>query len=108
MAQTQNYDATYIPKNNNGNGANGKNGNGLNGKNGNGIAINGKNGKNGLLKSLNNVKDYSGITKFGRSTDQLINIGVNASTGNYGGAAIGAATFVNFKDSTRSKRNKQE
>ena len=50
MAQTQNYDATYIPKNNNGNGANGKNGNGLNGKNGNGIAINGKNGKNGLLK----------------------------------------------------------
>ena len=94
MAQTQNYDATYIPKNNNGNGTNG---NGTNGKNGNGLTVNGKNGKNGLLKSLENVKDYSGITKFGRNADQLANIGVNVSTGNYGGAAIGAATYGTSK-----------
>ena len=56
---TKNYDATFIPKN-----GNGTNGNGTNGKNGNGLAVNGKNGKNGLLKSLNNVKDYSGTVSY--------------------------------------------
>ena len=106
MGKTNNYVTTQVasPMNRNGNGngngkvnGNGVNGNGLNGKNGNGLAVNGKNGKNGILKGLNNVKDYSGITKIGRSTDQLINIGVNASTGNYVGAGIGAATFATSK-----------
>ena len=87
------YKVDYVPKNGNGNG----NGNGVNGKNGNGLTVNGKNGKNGFLKGLENVKDYSGITKFGRSADQLTNIGVNVSTGNYVGAGIGAATFATSK-----------
>ena len=100
--QQQGYETKFTPKNGNGvngNGGNGNgvNGNGVNGKNGNGLTVNGKNGKNGILKGLNNVKDYSGITKIGRSTDQLINIGVNASTGNYVGAGIGAATFATSK-----------
>lgn len=100
--QSNEYQTQFTSKNvNNGNGngvnGNGTNGNGTNGKNGNGLTVNGKNGKNGFLKGLENVTDYSGMTKFGRSTDQLINIGVNASTGNYGGAAIGAATFATSK-----------
>jgi hypothetical protein len=84
------YKVDYVAKNDNGT-------NGTNGKNGNGLTVNGKNGKNGFLKSLENVKDYSGITKFGRNADQLANIGVNLSTGNYGGAAIGAATYGTSK-----------
>ena len=95
--QQQGYETKFTPKNGNGVNGNGVNGNGVNGKNGNGLTVNGKNGKNGILKGLNNVKDYSGITKIGRSTDQLINIGVNASTGNYVGAGIGAATFATSK-----------
>jgi len=95
--QSNEYQTQFTSKKvNNGNG-NGTNGNGTNGKNGNGLTVNGKNGKNGFLKSLENVKDYSGITKFGRNADQLANIGVNVSTGNYGGAAIGAATYGTSK-----------
>jgi len=51
---------------------------------------------NQFLKGMKNVKNYSGITKaakIGRGADQLANIGVSLSTGNYVGAGIGAATY---------------
>ena len=106
--QQQGYETQFTPRNGNGvngNGVNGNgvNGNGVNGKNGNGLAVNGKNGKNVFLKGMENVKDYSGITKFGRSVDQLANIGVNVSTGNYVGAGIGAATY----GTSKALQNKQ-
>ena len=98
-----NYNIAYEPvngngnglngKNGNGNGINGKNGNGINGKNGNGLAAN---GKNGIFKGLENVNKYSGLSKL-RDADQLANIGLNLSTGNYGGAAIGTATYGTSK-----------
>ena len=72
------------------------NGNGTNGKNGNGLTVNGKNGKNGFLKGMENVKNYSGLGKL-RDADQLANIGVNVSTGNYVGAGIGVATYGTSK-----------
>ena len=86
-------------KNGNGNGVNGKNGNGVNGKNGNGITVN---GKNGIFKGLKNVKNYSGLGKL-RDADQLTNIGFNLTTGNYGGAAIGTATY----GTSKALQNKQ-
>ena len=89
-----NYEVNYTPRNPNGNG-NG-NGNGVNGKNGNGIAVNGKNGKNGILKRMENVKNYSGLGKL-RDVDQIANIGLNVSTGNVGGAALGVATYGTSK-----------
>ena len=102
---TQIYDATFISKN--GNGVNGRNWEGqewgVNGRNGNGLTVNGKNGKNGFLKGLGNVNKYSGITKIGRSADQLANIGVNVSTGNYVGAGIGVATY----GTSKALQNKQ-
>ena len=79
----------------NGNG----NGNGVNGKNGNGITVN---GKNGIFKGLKNVKNYSGLGKL-RDADQLTNIGFNLTTGNYGGAAIGTATY----GTSKALQNKQ-
>ena len=94
----ENYEVDYVARN-----GNGVNGNGVNGRNGNGLTVNGKNGKNGILKGLNNVTHYSGITKFGRSADQLANIGVNVSTGNYVGAGIGAATY----GTSKALQNKQ-
>ena len=81
---------------------NGNNGNGVNGKNGNGIAVNGKNGKNGFLKGMENVKNYSGLGKL-RDADQIANIGLNVSTGNVGGAALGAATY----GTSKALQNKQ-
>ena len=93
-----NYEVKYTPRNPNGNG----NGNGLNGKNGNGLTVNGKNGKNGFLKGMENVKNYSGLGKL-RDADQLANIGVNVSTGNYIGAGIGAATY----GTSKALQNKQ-
>ena len=51
---------------------------------------------NQFLKGMEKVNNYSGITKaakIGRSADQLTNIGVSLSTGNYVGAGIGAATY---------------
>ena len=83
------------------NGNNG-NGNGINGKNGNGLTVNGKNGKNGFLKGMENVKNYSGLGKL-RDADQLANIGLNVSTGNYVGAGIGAATY----GTSKALQNKQ-
>ena len=98
----ENYQVTnYATKNGNGNGVNG-NGNGVNGKNGNGVAVNGKNGKNGFLKGMENVNNYSGLGKL-RDADQLANIGVNVSTGNYVGAGIGAATY----GTSKALQNKQ-
>ncbi|AAX44229.1 conserved hypothetical protein [Tiamatvirus PSSP7] len=94
----ENYEVNYTPKNGNGNG----NGNGVNGKNGNGIAVNGKNGKNGFLKGMENVKNYSGLGKL-RDADQLANIGLNVSTGNYVGAGIGATTY----GTSKALQNKQ-
>jgi len=106
MAQTEGYDAMFTPKNGNGTNGNGHNGNGHNGngihKNGNGIAVNGKNGKNGFLSGMQNVNNYSGLGKL-RDADQLANIGVNVSTGNYGGAAVGAATY----GTSKALQNKQ-
>ena len=101
--QSNEYQTQFTSKKvNNGNG-NGVNGNGVNGRNGNGLAVNGKNGKNGILKGLDNVTNYSGITKVGRSADQLINFGLYASTGNYVGAGIGAATY----GTSKALQNKQ-
>jgi len=99
----ENYEVDYAPKNGNGNGKNGNghNGNGIH-KNGNGIAVNGKNGKNGFLSGMQNVNNYSGLGKL-RDADQLANIGVNVSTGNYGGAAVGAATY----GTSKALQNKQ-
>ena len=97
----ENYEVNYTPKNGNGNGLNG-NGNGINGKNGNGLTVNGKNGKNGFLRGMENVKNYSGLGKL-RDADQLANIGLNVSTGNYVGAGIGTATY----GTSKALQNKQ-
>ena len=97
----ENYEVNYTPKNGNGNGVNG-NGNGINGKNGNGLTVNGKNGKNGFLRGMENVKNYSGLGKL-RDADQLANIGLNVSTGNYVGAGIGTATY----GTSKALQNKQ-
>ena len=84
----ENYEVNYTPRN--------SNGNGINGKNGNGITVNGKNGANGFLRGMEKVNPLSGLSKL-RDADQLTNIGVNLSTGNYVGAGIGAATYGTSK-----------
>ena len=86
------YEVDYTPKN----------GNGINGKNGNGITVNGKNGANGFLRGMENVKNYSGLGKL-RDADQIANIGLNVSTGNYVGAGIGVATY----GTSKALQNKQ-
>jgi len=68
--------------NKNGNG----NGNG-NGHNGNG-KLNGKNGKNGKLNG-----GLLGAASKTRKVDALANIGANAATGNYAGAAVGTGAL---------------
>ena len=89
----ENYQVTSYKAQN----GNGHNGNGIH-KNGNGIAVNGKNGKNGFLSGMQNVNNYSGLGKL-RDADQLANIGVNVSTGNY----VGAATY----GTSKALQNKQ-
>ena len=68
--------------NKNGNG----NGNG-NGHNGNG-KLNGKNGKNGKING-----GVLGAASKTRTVDALANIGANAATGNYAGAAVGTGVL---------------
>tara|TARA_B100000945_G_scaffold317501_1_gene320480 strand:- start:32 stop:2146 length:2115 start_codon:yes stop_codon:yes gene_type:complete len=91
-----NYEVNFTPRNPNPNGNGNGNGNGVNGKNGNGLTVNGKNGKNGILKGLDRVNNYSGITKLGnaRRADQAINFGLQLAGGNYGGAAVSATTIT--------------
>jgi len=78
----ENYEVNYTPKTNN--------------VDVNPVTVSNKNNTTGFLKGMKNVNNYSGITKatrIGRSADQLTNIGVSLSTGNYVGAGIGAATY---------------
>ena len=49
-----------------------------------------------FMKGLKNVNPLSGLGKL-RDADQLTNIGVNVSTGNYVGAGIGVATYGTSK-----------
>ena len=51
---------------------------------------------------MENVKNYSGLGKL-RDADQLANIGLNVSTGNYVGAGIGTATY----GTSKALQNKQ-
>ena len=50
----------------------------------------------GFMKGLKKVNPLSGLSKL-RDADQLTNIGVNLSTGNYVGAGIGVATYGTSK-----------
>ena len=49
-----------------------------------------------ILQGLEKVNPLSGLSKL-RDADQLTNIGVNVSTGNYVGAGIGVATYGTSK-----------
>ena len=89
-----NYEAikTPNPKNKRGSGVK-RNGNGNgNGKNGNGLSY-----EEAMATRKNSNGTLTGIqSKFGglRKVDQLANIGVNASVGNYGGAAVGTGILA--------------
>ena len=70
------------------------------------VTVSNKNNTAGFLKGMEKVNNYSGITKatkIGRGADQLINIGVSASQGNYVGAGIGVATY----GTSKALQNKQ-
>jgi len=79
----ENYEVNYTPKPNN--------------VNVNPPAVKGTNVETaGFMKGLKKVNPLSGLSKL-RDADQLTNIGVNLSTGNYVGAGIGAATYGTSK-----------